>query len=276
VGDKTVKIDLGAVQETLVIPLWARAQETVKKNPIVYDPYAKDIIDRIDYDFSKIEAGQGDHQKIWALRAYNFDVIVRNLLSRYEDTVIVNIGAGLDTSYQRVNNGKLLWINLDLPDVVALRQKLIPDSEREITIAKSVFDFTWIDDITQQTLDRPIMFLAGGVLCYFEEPEVEQLFRKLAELFPSAHVVFDAMSSLTVRKSNKEVLKKSGIDSAAILKWHLNRASDLRKWIGSIKIIDDYSILSGLPDKHSLRWFEVLGLKIAGMFRLYNIVHVQF
>ena len=62
--DQNIKIDLGAVQETLILPLWARAKEMEKKNPIVYDTYARDIVARIDYDFSKIEVGQvADHQK---------------------------------------------------------------------------------------------------------------------------------------------------------------------------------------------------------------------
>ena len=87
--------------------------------------------------------------------------------------MVVNIGAGLDTTFQRVGQGTVLWINIDLPDVAAMRQKLIrhqliPDSEREMTIAKSVFDFTWIDDISRWTKDRSIMFMAAGVLMYFE------------------------------------------------------------------------------------------------------------
>ncbi len=149
--NRDIKIDLGAVQETLILPLWARAKEMEKKNPIVYDTYARDIVARIDYDFSKIEAGRvADHQVVWAICAYNFDNIVKTFLANNSSALVVNIGAGLDTTFQRVDNVSVLWINIDLPDVVALRQKLIPDSARELTIAKSVFDFTWMDDIEQQ------------------------------------------------------------------------------------------------------------------------------
>jgi O-methyltransferase involved in polyketide biosynthesis len=274
--DQPVKIDLGAVQETLVIPLWARAKEATKSNPIVYDPYARDIVAGIAYDFSKIEAGQKDHQKVWAIRAYNFDVIVQEYLSQNSDAVVINIGAGLDTTFQRVDNGTVLWVNIDLPDVVALRRKLIPDSEREVTVAKSIFDFTWIDDIALETKGRSIMFMAAGVLCYFEEHEVEVLVRKLADVYPSAHVIFDAMSRFTVWGSNRAILKKSGIDSSALLKWHLNRASDLRKWVGTMRVIEDYPMLSRLPARHDLSRRVVWGLKIVDLFRLYNMVHVRF
>ena len=55
----TIKIDLGTVQETLILPLWARARETEKDNPVVCDPCAKNIVERIDYDFSQIEGRDG-------------------------------------------------------------------------------------------------------------------------------------------------------------------------------------------------------------------------
>jgi O-methyltransferase involved in polyketide biosynthesis len=273
---RDIRIDLGAVQETLVIPLWARAKEATKGNPIVYDPYSKDIVARIAYDFSKIEAEQRDHQKVWAIRAYNFDVIVKEFLAQNRDAVVINIGAGLDTTFQRVDNGVVLWINIDLPEVVALRQKLIPDSEREMTIGKSVFDFTWTDDTAQQTKGRSIMFMAAGVLCYFENGEVENLFRKLAERYLSAHIIFDAMSRFTVWGANRAILKKSGMESSALLKWHLKRATYLKKWVRTIRVIEDYPILSRLPARHDLSRREVWGLKIVDLFRLYKMVHVQF
>ena len=126
-----IKIDLGAVQETLLLPLWARAQETGKAKPIVSDTYARDLIKKIDYDFSKIEAEPeiaNNQQLMWAIRSYNFDNIVHRFLEQNNKAIVINIGAGLDTTFQRVDNGSVLWINIDLPDVAALRQKLIPDS----------------------------------------------------------------------------------------------------------------------------------------------------
>jgi len=275
-NNKDIKIDLGAVQETLILPLWARAKEMEKQNPIVYDTYARDIVARIDYDFSKIETGQvADHQVVWAIRAYNFDNIVKSFLNNNSKAIVINIGSGLDTTFQRVDNGSVLWINIDLADVVALRQKLIPDSEREMTIAKSIFDFTWIDDIAQQKPGRSILFMAAGVVCYFESQQVEILFRKIAEAYPSAHFIFDAMSWFTAWGTNREIMKDSGMDSSALIRWHLKRASHLRKWVATIKVIEEYPMLSRLPAKNDLSKTMIWGLRIVGLFRLYNMVHVQ-
>lgn len=274
--NRDIKIDLGAVQETLILPLWARAKEMEKKNPIVYDTYARDIVARIDYDFSTIEAGQGaDHQIVYPIRVYNFDNIVKTFLEHNSTALVVNIGAGLDTTFQRVDNGNVLWINIEMPDVVALRNKLIPDSEREMTIAKSVFDFTWMDDIIHQKKDRSILFMAAGVLCYFDSPSVEGLFRKLADEYPSAHFVFDSFSLFTAWGINWKVMKDSGMDSSARIKWHLKRASSLRRWVDTINIIEEYPMLSRVPARNDLSRKLLWLIRLIGLFRWYNIVYVQ-
>ncbi len=280
-NNQNIKIDLGPVQETLMIPLWARAQETEKNNPIVCDTYAKKIVEAIDYDFSQFEEGPvAEHQGVWAIRAYNFDNIVETFLENNSRTVVVNIGAGLDTTFQRVDQGSVLWINIDLPDVVAMRQKLIqqkliPDSEREMTISKSIFDFTWIDDISRWTKDRSILFMAAGVLMYFEAREVEILFSKLTETYPSSHVIFDSISWLTAWGQNREIMKKSGMDSSVLIKWHLKRASGLRKLVDTIKVVEDYPMLSKVPARNDFTKKQIWQIKIVGLFRFYNMMHVQ-
>jgi O-methyltransferase involved in polyketide biosynthesis len=275
-NNQDIRISLGAVQETLMLPLWARARETEKDNPVVCDTYAKNIVEKIDYDFSRIEESPAaDHQGVWAIRAYNFDNIIEAFLENNSRAVVVNIGAGLDTTFQRVDDGTVLWINIDLPDVVALRQELIPDSEREMTIAKSVLDFTWIDDISQWTGGRSILFMAAGVLCYFEAREVEILFRKLADTYPSSRVIFDSMSWFVAWGTNRQIMKKGGFDSSILIKWHLKRASGLRKWVDTIKVIEEYPMLSKVPIKNDFSKKEILKLKIVGLFRLYNMIHVQ-
>lgn len=276
--DRGIKIDLGAVQTTLLLPLLARAREAEKNNPVIYDIYARDLVARIDYDFSKFETFLRDegHQVSFAIRAYNFDNSVREFLVYNSNAVVVNIGAGLDTTFQRVDNGSVLWINIDLPDVVALRQRLIPDSEREMTIAKSVFDFTWIDDIAQQTKGRSILFMAAGVLCYFEAAEVEALFRKLADAYPSAHFVFDSTSSwLWVSLGNWAIMRKKGWDSSALMKWHLKRASRLRRWVDTIKVVEEYPMCARVQFRDDWSKKVILDMKIANLLRVYNMIHVQ-
>lgn len=278
--DKKLRIELSGVQETLILPLWARARETEKEEPLVKDFYAKDILSRIDYDFSKIEKGQtANHQLIWPIRAYNFDICLRRFLNDIENVIVVNIGAGLDTTFRRIDNGSLLWINLDLPDVADIRQQLIPDSEREKTIAKSVFDFTWIDDVAKIRQDRPLLLMAAGILCYFTEDENRSLFCKLAEVYPMSHFIFDAMSRFAVKSTNWAIMKKSGMDAIARLKWHLNHAARLNKWIDTLKVIEEYSMFAGIHpgkdwDKKTILDYRIM--MFLRMQNMYKMIHVQF
>ena len=159
--------------------------------------------------------------------------------------------------------------------MVALRQRLIPDSEREMTIAKSIFDFTWVDVVSRWATGRPILFMAAGVLCYFEAREVEILFRKLAEAFPSSHVIFDAMSWFVAWGTNRQIMKNSGFDASTLIRWHLKRASDLRKWIDTIKVVEEYPMLSRVQASNGLSRKEMVQIKIVGLFRLYNMMHVR-
>jgi O-methyltransferase involved in polyketide biosynthesis len=186
-----------------------RAREAQKKDPIVFDTYAREIVDRIGYDFSKIEGTLTESlQMTWAIPAYNFDATIRTFLASHKDALVVNIGAGLDTAFQRIDNGTVRWVNIDLPDVVSVRQKLLPDSERELTIGKSVFDYTWMDDISTQAKGRALMLIAAGVLFYFDKNQLKNLFRKLADAYPSGHLVFDSFSRLSLWMANRAVIKE--------------------------------------------------------------------
>lgn len=275
-GKETIVVSLTEVQETLMLPLWARARESEKKNPLLVDPVANDIVKRIDYDFSRIEQGiSEEHQLMWVIRALNFDKAVRDFLNQTDRAAVVNLGAGLDTGFQRINNRQVRWINIDLPDVAELRQKLIPDTENENTIARSLFDFSWMDEVIPMVKGSQLMFIAAGVLCYFRAPEVESLFRKMAETFAGAHFVFDAMSRLTVWGANRDIIKKSGMKTSVLLKWHLKIPGSLKKWVPSLEVIEARSMFSKPEFKKEwsprIRW----GMRIADLLRMYNLIHVR-
>ncbi|MDY6966806.1 MAG: class I SAM-dependent methyltransferase [Halobacteriota archaeon] len=274
--DLDIRIDLGEVQTTLLFPLKARARETEKINPIIYDTYARDIVARIDCDFSKFEALLADenHRLGMVIRAYNFDITILEFLEQNSNAVVMNIGAGLDTTFQRVDNGELMWFNIELPDVAALRQRVVPDSERVITIAKSVFDFTWIEDVSPYIKDRPLMFMAAGTLFYFTESEVETIFRKLAHSYPSAHIVFDSVPWFTKWAQNWGV-KKGKTSSFSLWKWHLKRASRLRKWVSTIKVIEEYPIFAKVEFRNDWDKKLVRGMRVTNLLRLYNMAHVK-
>src|SRR5512143_3952668 len=116
-------VQLGDVAETLLIPLYFRAKETQRPDALVKDEQAAALVKQLNYDFSRIKLREHDAVAI-ILRLREFDRLARDFLNRCPDAVVVHIGCGLDTRYQRVDNGQVEWYDLDLPEVIELRRKL--------------------------------------------------------------------------------------------------------------------------------------------------------
>jgi O-methyltransferase involved in polyketide biosynthesis len=133
---------LGVIQQTLFIPLTARARENAKKRPLVRDPKAAEILASVDFDLAKYGRGQGAF--ITVLRTAIFDSWVSDFLAEHPAGTVIEIGTGLNTRFERVDNGQVHWIDLDLPDTIELRRKFFADTERRRMIAASVLEEAWL------------------------------------------------------------------------------------------------------------------------------------
>src|ERR1035441_5061298 len=129
-------IQLGEIEETMLVPLYARAVETLKKRPVLKDSKAVEMVEAIDWDFRRIH--QTRRLMSCILRTAAFDEFVKEFLSRHPEGTVVEIGAGLNTRFERLDNGTLHWFDLDLPDAVELRRKFFIDSGRRVTLAGSI------------------------------------------------------------------------------------------------------------------------------------------
>lgn len=264
-------IKLGNVQKTLFLPLWGRAVETQKKEPLLVDRTAVEIIDGIDYDFSTITSNISDvSQYGWIGRSLSVDKIVKGFIEAHPKSTIVNIGCGLDTTFERIDNGSIYWFDLDLPDVIELRRKFIHESERRKCISGSFLDYEWLNQLKGED---NILFIAAGVLYYFEEHQIKNFFSRIADLFPEGEIVFDATPPLGIKMANKMVIKSSGMDEKSFLKWGLKRAEEIRQWDNRIKIMDEVSVFSGI--KKSLNFKSRMGILISDMLKMQYMVHLK-
>jgi O-methyltransferase involved in polyketide biosynthesis len=233
-----VNVNLGDVQKTLFLPLWGRAVETRKRKPLLVDETAAKIIEQVEYDFSQMTQNMDDLSQIaWIKRSLTCDKVIRKFLTSYPEGTIVNVGCGLDTTFERTDNGKLTWYDLDLPDVIELRRKFIQESERRKFIASSFLDKEWLDKIEVKGND---LFIAAGVLYYFEESQIKNFIICLADKFPGSEILFDVASPIGVRIANKKVVESSGLDERSHLKWGLANKKDIPVWDSRIKIIHTY------------------------------------
>jgi len=253
-------VDLKEVQRTLFMPLWGRAKLTQQGNPILKDPKAVEIVQRLEgIDFAEIDQAFSDFfNAAWIIRAKMFDLAVGDFLTESPRGNVVNLGAGVDTTFFRVDNGFVRWHDLDLPDVIALRKKLIAEAPRSKCIASSMFDPGWME--TFQSRGERTLFLAGGVLYYFSEAQVKALLSDLAEHFPGGEIVMDTISEASIPYVNKG-LTDSG-NASALVKWGLSDAKVISEWDSRLTVMEYYPMCSRAP--HRGFWGPKIGAYMAG------------
>jgi len=223
------------VAETLLIALYARALEAQNPNPLIRDNKAVAMVNQIDYDFSRFQL-RGHDQATTIMRVREFDQRARDFLTRHPEAVVVHIGCGLDTRYERVDNGQVEWYDLDLPEVIGLRRKLIDETARSHFLGCSVFDNAWLDTVGMHA-GRPFLFLAEGVLPYFEEAQVKDLVLLLKARFPGAELVCDAMTPPMIWMHNLKLIFSK---ISARLHWGLKHGGDLESWEVGIHLLDEW------------------------------------
>jgi O-methyltransferase involved in polyketide biosynthesis len=228
------------IQGTLLVPLWGRAYETKKKKPLLVDNKSVEIINSITYDLSKIEKifNKTAHMGFIA-RCIYFDEEIRKYINIRPEATIVNIGCGLDTTFDRIDNGRIQWIELDLPEVIDFRRKYIPETDRHFCIAKSVFDTSWYASIKNK---NEVMFLIAGVLQYYTNQEVLSLFNEFKRYCPGVDVIFDYCSKLGMKEMNKTLSKTNELTKTTRLQWAIDDISELKKYNECIDVINNMTI----------------------------------
>jgi O-methyltransferase involved in polyketide biosynthesis len=202
------QVRLGAVQETLFIPLAARARETQRKRPVLRDPKATEMVQSIDYDTAKY--GEGVGGSVTVLRTAIIDFWVRSFLAAHPAATVVELGTGLNTRFERVDNGQVHWFDLDLPDTIDLRRNFFADTDRRRMIAASALNDDWLPAVARGR--GPYFFVADGVLVYLPEDQVMATLARMAERFPGALLALDTYPKQTFDRQHRLAARK-GIDA---------------------------------------------------------------
>jgi O-methyltransferase involved in polyketide biosynthesis len=269
--DEKLKVELGKVQETLVLPLWGRAVETQKEYPKLIDQKAIEIIDKLDYDFSIIAKNiSWISQLAWVARSLHVDRTIKDFIKIHPGATIVNIGCGLDTTFERIDNGKIRFYDLDLPDVINLREKFFHENNRWKSISCSFLDSAWFHEIQSQD---GVLFIAAGVFYYFHEEQIKDFLISVANNFPGSELFFDIASPLGVKVANEKVIKDGGMDETAILKWELKTGKIIERWDKKIKLIKEFPMFEGYKKEYSLKMRY--GLWMSDLLKIMSMVHLK-
>ena len=271
-GVKT-KVDMGGVSETLLLTVYFRAKESARNDGIITDTFAQDWVGKMIYNFEKFDKDRLSVVGV-AVRTEILDEIVSRFLKENPEGVIVNIGAGLCTRFQRLDNGSVTWFELDVPQALDLRKKFVSACPpRYRYIEKSVFDYTWLDEVAGVAGEKNgnVLIVAEGVLMYFEENQIKELFGLIKARFPKAEVVTDTMPKFSTKVSIKH--HKSVSQTNARFKWGVGKISELYDWNLGIDMIKEYSHFN----RHTKRWGLVGLLRFTPLGKRWaRLIHFRF
>ncbi len=242
-------IENNTVQETLVIPLFGRLVCSERFPQLFSDPEARRICDSLDYDFAekrkKMESPAGLFGALEvAQRQYDLRCEAEAYLMDHPRAAVVNMGCGLDDTFRKADNGLCHGYNLDLPDVIAVRNDLLPAGERETNLACDLNDFAWMDAIDASD---GAVFFAAGVFYYFRTEDVKKLFTAMAERFPGAVLVFDSCNERGAKLMRKTWLKEAGITDVSAF-FSLESETELCTWSSRFASVSAKSYMRGYRD----------------------------
>ena len=245
-------IEKNTVQETLVIPLFGRMVCSERFPELFSDSSAKRICDSLDYDFAekrkKMESVAGLFGALEvAQRQFDLRCEVEAYLNVHPRAAVVNLGCGLDDTFSKVDNGQCRGYNIDLPDVIRVRNDLLPAGERETNLACDLNDPAWMDKI--DAADGAVFF-AAGVFYYFRTADVKKLFQTMAARFPGAVLAFDSCNERGAKLMRKTWLKEAGITDVNAF-FSLEDEAELNAWSDRFASVSAKSYMRGYRDIYS-------------------------
>lgn len=189
-ADRRVRVQLTGVPETALWNLYQRA--AAARAGRLDDPRAVEVVERLDYPFERFESPLGAMAAgMHAARVRTIDTALTRLLAGEPEATVVALGEGFETQFWRVDDGRLSWLTVDLPDIIALRRQVLPDAPRTRTFSGSATEPDWIEQVDRR---RSVVITAQGLLMYFEPGQVRRLITEWAERLPGARLVFDTVT----------------------------------------------------------------------------------
>jgi len=258
---------LSGVAKTLLLPLYNRAMESKRPDAMIKDEKAVELVTQMRLDFSSVrQIPMTELLKVMRIMlTREMDRYARDFLSRHPEAVVVHIGCGLDSRFERVDNGRVEWFDLDLPEVIDLRRRFIGDEhERYHLLAGSVLEDAWLEAVKVYS-QRPFLFLAETVFVYFIEAQVKSLVLTLRDRFPGAELVLDGWRPFEIWVGNRYL---SPSKFAGLMQWGLWSGREIEGWGDGIHLLDEWGFFDRPePRLNSYRW-------MAPLFRLSKPIRI--
>lgn len=277
--EEKIKIEKDTVQETLVIPLFSRKLSTELYSDFFTDNNAVKLMEKLDYDFGDVEKRTGSIVERYgalevAARQKAFIYETKEYLKKHPYASVVNLGCGLDQSTEVCDNGTCRIYNVDFPDIIEIRNKLIPAKERTENIGTDINDPSWYEKVERE---NGAVFFGSGVFYYFTREEMEKLVNSMAEYFHDGTMVFDIAGKAAVKMAVKTWVEKAGIKGVNT-SFYVNKVEkEITPWLRNAKATSRPYMLgySDLKEKSISRLFRFIS-KIGDSVMKMQIVRIDF
>ena len=238
-SEEKIKPVLTGAAETMLQSFYARAKYSRTKNHKFYDAKAIEFVEKIDYDFSKAEKDSTMSDGVIA-RTIVFDELVKDFIDKNPDCTVVNFACGLDTRFYRMDNGKITWYNVDLPETIEVRDAIYGESGRVSTIGISALDPAWAEKVTKR---GKMLFVIEGLSMYLTSEENAQMLSVIRDNFDNATVFFETISKRWV---NGEKAEKSIQETGAKFVFGADTFDDLGAVAKGFRMIKNDDIVRGM------------------------------
>jgi O-methyltransferase involved in polyketide biosynthesis len=225
-------------------PLWTlynRAAEAARTDGVLADRTAVELFRALAYPAREVF---GEPQQSHALRALCFDQAMRRIVGEHPGGTVVSLGDGFDTGFWRLDDGRMRWLSVDLPEVVALREKHLPAHPRVRNLACSALDLSWMDEVDD---GGHVLVSAQGVLMHFEPEEALGLLEACSRRFPGGHMIFDHIPPWFSRKTRREAGRPGNFQAALPFALSVADAAALPERIPSIVSSTRLELPAGRP-----------------------------
>ncbi|MBN2478760.1 MAG: class I SAM-dependent methyltransferase [Parachlamydiales bacterium] len=222
---------LPEIEKSACLALWALFLESRKKNSIYYDKKLNEMIDKLSCYFPKINYTSNYVLEI-ASRKELIKEVISKFINKNENSIIINLGCGLDNYFDRLNTTNVFWFDIDLSGVINLKKKFFRESDNYKLISKSIFDFSWLNKIPK---NKKTLVLIEGLLPYFEEKDVKMLIDKIISNFPDSELIIHVISHLFYWYRSLSKISNN-------LKWSISNKKCVLKIFPDLKILKEYFI----------------------------------
>lgn len=263
-----------SVQDTLFVPMLGRIYSSENFPAILTDAKALELKPKLPANLKGSDTQTQYTLMASACRSANMDRYIAEFLHHCPNGVVVELGCGLETTFYRNDNGRTVFFETDLPEVMDYRAELLPVPENCRYLSGDSFTGDWLEAVRAEFPEAPILATASGLFYYFEEDTVLDLMRKMQN-HGQVEVVFDTVNKSGANQMAKKYMKQVGHEDAKTF-FYVNDAQELVAKIGGDATLLAEEKYYSRTDKTGLSLSTKLTMRGSDLLNMVKMVHIRF